>query len=112
MTFKFGLIGVGGRGGHLARTMMQDEKKRGDIVALCDINPYMMDTYEKHVEKYLGHEVEKKYEDYSGLIADDEVDVVVIGTPDQYHHEMALAAFKAKKHVFLEKPIGTNLDQM
>lgn len=111
MTFNFGIIGVGGRGGNTARALMKDREKRGDIVAICDLNPIALDNYETHVKKYLGHGC-KKYSDYKELIKDPNVNVVVISVPDQFHHEMALAACEAKMHIFLEKPVGTNLDQM
>lgn len=111
MTYRIGIIGVGGRGAHTARALIEDPKKRGDIIALCDLNPAAMESYETHVMKYFNHGC-KKFTDYKELLADPEIDVVMINTPDQFHHEMALAAFDAKKHVFLEKPVGINFDQM
>ncbi|MDO5629721.1 MAG: Gfo/Idh/MocA family oxidoreductase [Mobilicoccus sp.] len=45
------------------------------------------------------------------LLADDEVDVVVITTPNDTHVPLALAAIEAGKHVILEKPVALNADE-
>jgi predicted dehydrogenase len=48
--------------------------------------------------------------DWRQLIADPEVDVVSVTTPNQFHAEMAIAALEAGKHVWCEKPMATRLD--
>src|SRR5574339_313799 len=45
--------------------------------------------------------------DADALIARDDVDAVVICTPNQLHEEMAIAALEADKHVFVERPLAT-----
>ncbi|MHA1340186.1 MAG: Gfo/Idh/MocA family protein [Promethearchaeota archaeon] len=107
----FGVIGTGARSGSLVRTLMADKEKRGDIVALCDTRPNALQKYETIVKNNLGHGC-KKYYNFLDLIRDPEVDAVIISTPDYLHHYMAVEAFNAGKHVFLEKPVGINLDQM
>ena len=49
------------------------------------------------------------YEDYRELLARDDVDAVLICTPNSLHAEMALAAAKAGKHIFCQKPIALTL---
>ncbi len=107
----FGVIGTGSRSGSLVRTLMNDEKQRGDIVALCDIRPSAIESYEKRVKSGLGHGT-KHYTDYQALLRDPEVDAVIVSTPDYLHHMMAIDALHAGKHLFLEKPVGVNLEQM
>ncbi len=107
----FGVIGTGSRSGSLVRTLMNDEKQRGDIVALCDIRKSALESYEQRVIKGLGHGT-KHYTDYQEMLRDPDVDCVIISTPDYLHHNMAVDAFHAGKHVFCEKPIGVNLTQM
>lgn len=109
--FNFGIIGTGARSGSLARTLMKDKEKRGDIVALCDTRPLAIESYEKIVKNHLGHGC-KHYSDYQEMLRDPDVNVVVISTPDYLHHMMAIDALHAGKHLFLEKPVGINLDQM
>ncbi len=47
--------------------------------------------------------------DWRDLLADPDVDVVSITTPNQFHAEMAIAALEAGKHVWCEKPMATSL---
>jgi predicted dehydrogenase len=47
--------------------------------------------------------------DWRDLIANPEVDVVSVATPNQFHAEMAIAALEAGKHVWCEKPMATSL---
>lgn len=108
---NFGVIGTGARSGSLTSTLMKDKQKRGDVVALCDIRPDALERYEKIVQGHLGHGT-KHYSDARELFEDPNVDAVIISTPDYLHHMHALDAFHAGKHVFLEKPVGVNLDQM
>nr|MDO8084318.1 Gfo/Idh/MocA family oxidoreductase [Candidatus Sigynarchaeum springense] len=105
---RFGVIGCGGRAEGLTRTLVKD--KRGDLVALCDIDQEQLDHYEKMAKSNLGHGT-KHYKDYKALLDNPDVDAVIIATPDQWHHDIAVCALNQKKHVFLEKPVGINLDQ-
>ncbi|MBN2151512.1 MAG: Gfo/Idh/MocA family oxidoreductase [Candidatus Lokiarchaeota archaeon] len=105
---RFGVIGCGGRAEGLTKTLMRD--KRGDLVAICDTDPEQIDHYEKLARSSLGHGT-KHYSDYKELLDNPDIDAVIIATPDQWHHDMAVHAFKQKKHVFLEKPVGINLGQ-
>ncbi len=50
-------------------------------------------------------------DDWRALIADPAIDIVAIATPNHLHHDMALAALAAGKHVHCEKPMALNLDQ-
>jgi predicted dehydrogenase len=53
---------------------------------------------------------EKATADWRALIADPEVDVVSVTTPNQFHAEMAIAALEAGKHVWCEKPMAPSYD--
>lgn len=53
--------------------------------------------------------VKKHYLDYHDALADAEVDAVVVATPTQFHPEVVLAAARAGKHVFCEKPMALNV---
>ena len=41
---------------------------------------------------------------YEEILTDDKVDLIIVNTPDKDHHEMALQAIQADKHVIVEKP--------
>jgi UDP-2-acetamido-3-amino-2,3-dideoxy-glucuronate N-acetyltransferase len=48
----------------------------------------------------------KAYSDLSQALADPEIQGVVLASPAEMHHRMALAALRARKHVFVEKPLA------
>ena len=50
-------------------------------------------------------------DDWRTLVEDPEVDIVSVTTPNSLHHEMAIAAIAAGKHVYCEKPLGVTLEQ-
>jgi predicted dehydrogenase len=54
------------------------------------------------------HGIPSAYGSYEELAAADDVDVVYIATPHNFHHAAALTALAAKKHVLIEKPIALN----
>ncbi len=49
--------------------------------------------------------------DWRAVIERDDIDIVDIATPTYLHHEMAIAAANARKHIFLEKPFALTLEQ-
>jgi predicted dehydrogenase len=51
------------------------------------------------------------YADYAQMLADPQVEAVVIGVADQYHVPLASAALEAGKHVLVEKPLGTQIEE-
>jgi len=99
-TIGAGVIGTGNRGSaDLASVMAQPGAK---VVALCDIKP---DRLDKAATAAAAHKP-STYRDYHELLARKEIDAVVIATPCDLHVEMAMAALKAGKHVYCEKPAG------
>ncbi|MDP1732040.1 MAG: Gfo/Idh/MocA family oxidoreductase [Devosia sp.] len=74
-----------------------------ELAALCTRTP---DRLAALGEKY---GVNKLYDDYRELLADPEIDAVSICTMWDQHTEPAIAALRAGKHVFLEKPIASTV---
>jgi predicted dehydrogenase len=54
----------------------------------------------------------KAYGSYGEVYANENVDVVYIGTPHTHHYVNALSAIKAKKHVLCEKPVTSNAAEL
>jgi myo-inositol 2-dehydrogenase/D-chiro-inositol 1-dehydrogenase len=101
-TIGAGVIGTGNRGSaDLASVLAQPGAK---VVALCDIKP---DRLDKAATTAAAHKP-ATYKDYHELLARKDIDAVVIATPCDLHVEMAIAALKAGKHVYCEKPAGIN----
>lgn len=96
-----GFIGVGGRGStHLAT--VQGLIKSGEnlqIVAVNDAFRYRLDEAAKATSS-------KGYMKHSELLADANVDVVCVATPDRLHVPQAIDAIRAGKDVYCEKPMG------
>lgn len=63
---------------------------------------------EEVAEKY---EIAQVYTDYRELIRSDELDAVIVGSPDDLHHEMVMEALSYGKHVLCEKPMASSLAQ-
>src|SRR5690348_15474465 len=55
--------------------------------------------------------VDRAHGSYEDLVGDDEVDVVYVATPHNFHHRHALLALDAGKHVLVEKPLALNAAQ-
>ena len=107
---NIGWIGVGTRGsaglGWLHSAAPQDSQ----ITAICD-------TYEgyiaraKDIMKTVWGTTPVAYNDYHKLLADKNVDAVFIMTPEHLHHDMAVAALQAGKHVYVEKPLAHTIEE-
>jgi predicted dehydrogenase len=50
----------------------------------------------------------KTYDNYAALVADPDVELIVVATPNRYHAPNAIEALRAGKHVLCEKPFGTS----
>lgn len=78
--------------------------KLANIYALCDVDT----NYSGHILK--GYPKAKVYNDWRELLAKEtSIDAVVIGTPDHNHATIAAAFMRAKKHVYLEKPMAKTI---
>lgn len=75
-----------------------------ELAMVCDVDE---EKLHKRMEEF---KVEKGCTDYREMLADPEIDLVVVCTPDQWHREMAIAALEAGKHVLCEKPMALTMD--
>lgn len=57
------------------------------------------------------HRPQVTYADYDAMLADPQVEAVIVATADQFHVPLALKAVEAGKHVLVEKPLGVNLEE-
>ncbi len=101
--FKIGVIGVGMRSMFLMNEILKRDEL--EVVAVSDVSQHSLDQicsrYDKNWDKYL---------DYKDLLVREDIEGVIIVSPDYAHEEQAIAAFEAGKHVFLEKPIAVTLE--
>ncbi|MGH9200663.1 MAG: Gfo/Idh/MocA family protein, partial [Vicinamibacterales bacterium] len=79
---------------------------KAEVVALAD-----PDAEHRQAVKRRASVKARVVADYEEVLAMPDVDAVVICAPPAVHAEIAIAAFAKKKHVYLEKPLATSLDE-
>ncbi len=99
-----GIIGTGGRGSYVGTLMANDKTAR--IAAICDKYPDRIDSAKTKIP---GADRAVVYRDYRELLADKNIDAVLIATPVFLHPEHFEAAVLAKKHIYCEKPAGADV---
>ncbi len=124
---RVGLIGCGGRGtldARLMRGTLEDiqavapgnyhdgnvdprlrEPRHVEIAALCDVYGRRMDAAKRWAPQA------KAYNDFRELLADKDIDAVIVATPDPWHAQMLILACEAGKDVYLEKPVFCRLGE-
>jgi predicted dehydrogenase len=107
-TIRLGHIGTGGQGNGLLRNLLG--VKGAMSVAIADPFQARRESAGAKVKEAQGHEP-KLHNDFRELLADDSIDAVIIATPDHWHVPIALAAVRAGKDIYVEKPLGYTLDQ-
>lgn len=111
---RIGCIGVGRQGtGDLRAVLARglEEAVNARIVAICDLDrsravaarQYVVDTYGKKLPGAVP--AVQIHRDHRELLARDDIDAVIIATPDHQHALCAVAAAKAKKAIYLQKPL-------
>ena len=100
-----GIIGCGGiaNGKHMPALKSIPNVR---MVAFCDI---IKEKAEKAAEKY-GEPGAKVYTDYKELIADTEIEVVHVLTPNRSHADITIDSLYAGKHVMCEKPMAKSAE--
>lgn len=76
-----------------------------NLSACCDVNKERAETFAKK------NRIPKVYTDYNELLETSQADAVYLAVPHHLHYEMILAAVKASKPVFVEKPVTRTLDE-
>lgn len=108
-----GAIGVGRQGFNVnLQTFLQFPDVR--VVALCDVDSSRLEHARQAVNEHYGQadsDGVDTYADYRRVLARDDIDAVMISTPDHWHVPMALAAVRAGKDVCCEKPLTLFLEE-
>jgi predicted dehydrogenase len=101
---RIGAIGTGQRCQYLLSVL--NKLGGNEIVAVCDVyEPHRLEAKTKY-----GPDA-KDYVDHESVLARNDIDAVVIGTPDHWHVPITTAAVKAGKDVYCEKPVTHTIEE-
>ena len=109
-TVKVGLIGIGNRG----KTLIQMfdyflDNKKAEIVALCDLDKTNIDyalNYLKSKQSFIPNTFSNGEHDWQNVAKLEDIDLLLIATPWEWHTKMAILGMENGKHVASEVPIA------
>lgn len=107
---NIGFVGMGTRGYYLMERAYKGVPSEFQFAAVCD-------TFQGHLSRgkdrvqTMGGNTPKTLVDYRDILKDPSIDAVIIATPEHLHHEMTMAALKAGKHVYIEKPLAHTIEE-
>jgi len=102
---NMGVIGVGGMGtGHVGSLVKRADKDNVRVLAVCDV-------YRRRITRAQGICKGDGYMDYRKLLDRNDIDAVLIATPDHWHGKISIDALAAGKHVYVEKPLTHTVEQ-
>jgi predicted dehydrogenase len=102
---RVGVIGCGGMAtDHMNTLLKMKESDNVEVIAVCDV-------YQKRLEKAAQLTGGEPYKNYRALLANKNIDYVLIATPEHWHYQMTLDAASAGKHIYCEKPMTHDAEQ-
>src|SRR6478735_8111271 len=107
---NIGWIGVGTRGYAGLDWLHSAAPNDVQITAICDTYDGYIARAQDRLQTIWGAKA-KTHVDYRELLADKSIDAVYIMTPEHLHHDMTIAALKAGKHVYIEKPLAHTIEE-
>ncbi len=102
-----GAIGLGGQGMHNLKSFLTCEDLR--VLAVCDVDANHLQRAKQTVDAAYGNQDCNVYRDFREVLARDDIDTVLIATPDHWHAILAIEAAKAGKDIYCEKPISLTI---
>ncbi|MFN8256943.1 MAG: Gfo/Idh/MocA family oxidoreductase [Bacteroidales bacterium] len=106
---RIGLIGCNGMGFANLETFLKNPEC--ECVALCDVDESVLNRRAADVEKITKKKPKELYKDWRKLIDNKDIDLVIVGTPDHWHCLIMIAACKAGKDVYCEKPLANSIEE-
>jgi predicted dehydrogenase len=101
------LVGAGPQGQGVTKGFLAEEGAR--VVAVCDVKSEQRQSARELINKHYQDQGCSTHGDFREVLARRDIDAVIIATPDHWHVVIALAAVRAGKDVYLEKPMGLSV---
>jgi predicted dehydrogenase len=101
---RMGVLGAG-QIAQIAHFDATRKARNADLYAICD----RADSLREPMA--LRHSPKVTYDNYDAMLADSNVDAVIVAVADQFHVPLALKAVAAGKHVLIEKPLGVTVEE-
>lgn len=108
-TITMGIIGLGGRGHQMLPVFLNQPGVR--FLAVCDVERTRREWGKRQVDAYNGNTDCRMYADFRELLARPDIDALYIATGDRWHARLAIAAMRAGKDVYCEKPISLSIEE-
>ncbi len=107
---RVGLIGTGWYG--KADLLRLIQVSPVEVVSLCDVDRNMLaGAAEIVAERQASHKTPRTYSDYRKMLAEKDLDLVLIATPDHWHALPMIAAVEAGADVYVQKPISIDVSE-
>jgi predicted dehydrogenase len=107
---RVGLIGCGWYGKADLLRLVQVEPI--EVVSLCDVDSQMLaGAAELVASRQASHKTPRTYSDYRKMLAEKDLDIVLVGTPDHWHALPMIAAVEAGADVWVQKPISLDISE-
>ncbi len=107
-TVRLGVIGCNNMGWSNLRSILNHAGVA--CIAICDVDSNVLNNRAAELEGKTGKKA-TLYSDYRKLLENQEVDAVIIGTPDHWHCLQMIHACEAGKDVYVEKPIANSIEE-
>lgn len=112
---SLGFIGLGRQANGLRGQFLKNEAR---VMATCDVDKTKVTAFSEAVNKHYAEKADKSaykgcqtYDDFRNLLQNKDIDAVVIATPDHWHSTIAIAAAKAGKDIYCEKPLSLTIQE-
>lgn len=100
---KWGIIGTGMIASRLAKAF--SDVTKAIIIAVASRSEERAKAFAQE------HGIQRAYSSYEALLSDQDVEAVIIALPNSLHHEWAIKAAYARKHILCEKPLATSVEE-
>jgi predicted dehydrogenase len=104
-----GVIGTGGRGMFHVGDILRRPTCR--LLAVCDVHAGRRGAAKQAVDAAYGSKDCASFNDFRDLLARPDIDAVVISSPDHWHALQAIAAARAGKDIYCEKPLSHTVEE-